>query len=452
MLFISVGIILELFYAPDIPAVKTAGVFPAVKVAGFTFSALEIIVFGFIGIGLIYLLQKASVKGTINLGPKIYSSLTLWIILLIVANLFTGFFIFRNPRFIGHLRGMLLPPLLFIVFLNINISPYFEKRIFKFIIFGLIGLIAIFMLEFFGLKFFDYFRAGDEYRGLLYFQFLSVLVFNLAAAKLLFSKFRFGWLCILLLSFFNIALRITGKPAIFTLLVSCCVLLYLKMRNSRFGSIKVFFITSIAIFLIAISFMSIPQRFKDYATFVFASRYLKAVPRASSAEYVEDFVFDSEIFEVAKRKDLSAGRFGIWKFYLKESLEGYGMSPYGFGHDTYVDWGTGAAFGKSAHNLLVYFAYQCGLITAIIMLLLIIVFIFSNMKALSKLETGLYGQFSREEIIAIFSFVVSVIAVNMLGVTIDCVELAWFFWFCVVVLVKRWGILRVRMKTGEKPC
>jgi NADPH:quinone reductase-like Zn-dependent oxidoreductase len=62
-----------------------------------------------------------------------------------------------------------------------------------------------------------------------------------------------------------------------------------------------------------------------------------------------------------------------------------------------------------------------------------------------------HAEFSRGELIAIFSFSVSVIAVNLVGLTIACVEIAWFFWFCVAVLVKRWGILRVSMKTGEKP-
>ena len=196
------------------------------------------------------------------------------------------------------------------------------------------------------------------------------------------------------------------------------------------------------------SFGFLPQQVKDYTAYTLASRYLKVEAQQPDQVY-EGYEFDANILEVAKEKDISAGRFGIWKFYLTESLKGYGMTPHGFGHETWVDWGTGAAFGKGEHNILVFFAYHCGIIAAVIMMVAMLYYLFLNMKLLSKIKPGLYGNFDRAELIGIFAFSLSVIGASMVGMVLSNVSLSWFFWFCVAILVKRWSILNATL-VGKK--
>jgi hypothetical protein len=450
IIIISLVIFMELFYAWNSHTLKENSIFPAFRVIGFTFLVSEMLVVGFLFLGFFYFLIKVTQTGVISFGSKIYSSLTLLLIFAISLNLVAGLFFFMNPRFFGHLRGVILPCTLFIVFMNLDINPLWEKRIFRFMISGLIILSVILLMDFFYPDFLSFLRAEKEYSNPLYILIISMLLFNVAATKLIFSKFSIRWFLVLFICFANNVLRFYSKVSILILFISCVVLIYFYSKRSRFGSVRALFYICTAISLMYLSFGFLPQQVKDYSAYTLASRYLKVESQKPGAVY-EGYEFDVNILEAIKEKDVSAGRFGIWKFYLKESLNGYGMAPYGFGHDTWVDWGTGVEFGKGAHNILVYFAYHCGLFAAAIMIVAILYYIYSNIKLLSRIKPGLYGNFQREELIGIFAFTLSVIAENMIGIGLSNVSLSWFFWFCVAVLVKRRGILKVSLENGKKP-
>jgi hypothetical protein len=440
IIIISLVIFMELFYAWNSHTLKEHAIFPAFRVLGWTFLVSEVLVFGFLFLGLFYIFLKVTQTGMISFGSKIFSTLTLWLILAISLNLIISLLFFRNPGFIGDLRGVILPFMLFIVFINLDINPLWEKRIFKSVIFGLIILNIILLMDFFYSDFLSILRAGKDYLGTTYILIISMLLFNVAAAKLIFSKLDIRWLLVLLVCFANNLLRIYSKVSVFLLLVSCTVLIYFYSKSIRFGWVKGVFYVCIAIFLMYFSFGFLPQEVKDYTAYTLASRYLKVEDQQAIERY-EGYEFEVNILEAIKEKDLSAGRFGIWKFYLEESVKGYGMTPYGFGHDTWVDWGTGVEFGKGEHNILVFFAYHCGMIAAVIMMVAILYYLFLNMKLLSKIKPGLYGNFDRAELIGIFAFSVSVIGASMIGMVLTNVSLSWFLWFTVAILVKRWSIL-----------
>jgi hypothetical protein len=448
IIIISLAIFMELFYAWNSHTLKEHAVFPAFRFFGWTFLVSEILVFIFLVLGFFYFFVKVSQTGEISFGSKILSTLTFWLILAISLNLLTSILFFRNPGFLGDLRGVILPCTLFIVFTSLDINPLWEKRIFRFVISGLIILNIILLIDFFYPDLLTYVRAGKDYSGTTYIMIISMLLFNVAAAKLFFSKFSIRWLLVFGICLVNNALRFSSKVSMFILLISCAVLIYFYSQKARFGWIKALFFICATISLMYLSFGFLPQEAKDYAAYIFASRYLKVESQKAGAVY-EGYEFDVDILEAIKEKDLSAGRFGIWKFYVKESLKGYGMTPHGFGHDTWVDWGTGVEFGKGEHNILVFFAYHCGIIAAGIMMVAIVYYIFLNMKLLSRTKPGLYGNYEREELIGIFAFSVSVIGVSMIGMVLSNVSLSWFFWFCVAILVKRWSILNAT-QLGER--
>lgn len=440
IIIISLAIFMELFYAWNSHTLKEEAVFPAFRVIGWSFLVSEVLVFGFLFLGLFYIFLKVTQTGMIFFGSKIFSTLTMWLILAISLNLFTSLLFFRNPGFLGDLRGVILPFMLFIVFINLDINPLWEKRIFKSVISGLIILSIILLIDFFYADFLTPVRAGKDYLGTTYILIISMLLFNVAATKLIFTKFSIRWLFVLLICFANNVLRFSSKVSIFILFVSCGVLFYFYSRSTRFWMVKLLFFICGGISLLYLAFGFLAQEVKDYTAYTLASKYLK-VEQQHAGKVYEGYEFDVNILKAVKEKDLSAGRFGIWKFYLKESMKGYGMTPQGFGHDIWVDWGTGAAFGKGEHNILVFFAYHCGIFAAVIMMVAILYYIFLNMKLLSRIKPGLYGNFDRDELIAIFAFSVTVIGVSMIGMVLSNVSLSWFLWFSVAILVKRWSIL-----------
>ena len=441
LLLASFATILELFYQPNIDQAKTEKVFPSFNILWERLLASEIFVFGFIGIGLLYLIEKRRRIGKVFFAPKIYSPLPGLIFLFIFVSCLTGF---SSSGFITQVRVVLLPAVFYIVYINMDIAPYWEKYFFKIIVLGLIGLTAISLMDYFGLDYLSSVRGQlsiDRF-GLRKSTMMTVLVFNVAAAKLIFSRFRFRWLFILFLSFFNFFFHIHLKSSVLAALISLFIMIYFKLKNSRFGVKRVLAISCSLIIIISIIYIKLPKPFKDIMARNIAWRYFK-----SDIYTTEEF--DLNIITAAPtKKNISSSRFEIWKAHFNESLNGFGLAPHGFGY--------GGIFGvkvnefgyiQGAHNLLFFFMLNSGIIAAILLLLLIIKYIYVNMIVLSKIKSGIYDQFTREDLIAMFSYSVAIIASSMFEGSIRNLHVAWTFWFCVAVLIKRWEILKTAVNT-----
>ena len=129
--FIIVVLILELIYQPNIDAMKSIGLFPAIKILGFTLLTSEFLIFTFIIIGILYVLEKVRRFRKNSFAPKIYSPLPELIGLFIFGSFIMGL---TNPLFTNLFRQMLLPAIFYIVYINMSISFYWEKRFFKILI------------------------------------------------------------------------------------------------------------------------------------------------------------------------------------------------------------------------------------------------------------------------------------------------------------------------------
>lgn len=436
ILLIVSTLILELFYQPNIGFMKSIGVFPAFKILGWTLLTSEFLIFTFIGIGILYVLENMRRSGRITFAPKIYSPLPELIGLFIFVSCIMGL---TNPFFTNLFRQMLLPVIFYIVYINMNISLYWEKRFFKILILGLIGLTAISLMDYYEINFLSNFRKQypiNKYLGLWNVTILTVLAFNVAAARLLFSRFDFRWLSVLVLCFINFFFHIQYKNSIFALLISCILLFYFKVKISRHGLIKSLIIFCGVVACISVFFMSMPSPFKDRTAKVVAVRYFKVDDVSRAEDFFKCILYSNN------RSDIMGDRIEVSKIFFKESLKGYGFAPYGFGFAAFESLQIDETVViQSAHNLIVLFALNSGIIVALIMVLLIIRYIYLNMKILSNLNPGVYGQFTREDLIAMFCFSVSIIAESMFDITIRNIHVAWTFWFCVALLLKRWDIL-----------
>lgn len=442
IMMIAVSVIFELFYVPDVGAARTIGAFPAFNLLGFRLTISEIFLYVFIGIGLLYILEKMRRMQTLEFAPSAYTVIPWIIFLLVLLSLLTGLLVFFNPDLIQYSRKVLIPILFYFVYINVDIPHEWDKTVFKVFSIGIFILCTIYFLDYFKANIFKPLQVGrafaNMFGSLLYMQLISILAFNMAAARILLKKFNIWWAILLLISFGNIVLRIEYKSCIFAFLISCIVLFYFKAKSSKFGTIKAIAIVSTTLILIAFIFINMQQKFKDRMAQYVAHRYLK-VENVMTTQG-----FDEEMLAAASEKDLSTNRFGIWTYYFKESLKGYGLAPYGFGHAAEVRSSDNIIIGnmKGTHNLLLFYAYHTGLLTAGLVLLLILIYMYLNTKILLNLKTGIYDYFLREDLIAIFAFTLSVLAVNMVTTSLMNSTLAWLFWFCVAILVRRYNFLK----------
>jgi len=281
---------------------------------------------------------------------------------------------------------------------------------------------------------------------------LTIFALDVAMAKLIFSKFSFKWLFLLVLCLTNLFYHITLKSAIVGFLLSFALMLFIKMKDRGLARAKIIVVIfcvagfSYTLFVYGTDFL--PKKlmyqisFKDQVARTIAWRYFK-----SEVSLAEDF----DLATISRSEgDISSNRFRIWKAYLILSLKNFGVAPQGFGH--------GGIFGvkidetghvQGAHNLFFFFAFNSGLIAALLFLALIVRYIYLNILVLSSLKPGIYGRFTREELIALFSFSVTILGISMFEGSIHNLHVASIFWFSVAVLLKRYDALHSNVATSN---
>ena len=98
---------------------------------------------------------------------------------------------------------------------------------------------------------------------------------------------------------------------------------------------------------------------------------------------------------------------------------------------------------KPTHNRIVYLAYHFGFIAALIFVIIVYRFIKNGFLIFRCYRPIDCNGFSMDKLIGIFSFTVAVIASEMIGGPVNNPRFAWFFWFFVFVILKRWQKLKL---------
>lgn len=438
LLLVCVAAAFELIYLPSIGVVKTLNVFPAVSILGFSATISEILVYSFICIGALYVMERLKRTGELVLAPRRYSIIPLVLAVLMMVSILFGIVVMRNPGALQEVRVMMLPVLFYIIYMNMDIPLEWDKRIYRTLVVCIACLAVVSFVRLFDSDFLIGVNTGPiakfgDWHSLL----MMIFIFDVAAAKVMLKKCSPVWLAITILSFVAIIMRIHHKCAIFGLLISCIVLSYFKVRDDRYGLVKILLVFLAIVVTIYNAFMFLPTADKDKVADIVATRYLKMTTNIKADELNEDLLMR------AQENDISAARFDMWKHFLKESLAGFGMAPNGYGHVTEIRYDRFFTQRmKRTHNIIVYYAYQGGLAVAALLVILIFLYIYSNQSVLVKVSPGSYGCFEREELIGVFAFTVSILAVSMVSLSITNLNLAWMLWFCVALMAKRWNILQ----------
>jgi len=447
---ISLILIFELLYQPNIEHMKSVGGFLTVDILGFRFLLSEIVVYSFSALGIYHLfLRSMRYSKKIVLAPKAYSPLPGILFLLICLSCIMGF---HNPWFLMMFRKVLLPVGFFVVCMNVGISPRSERGFFSIVVFGGIALSAISLIHSMGLGSLINITWKQPFiaMDLRLVTVLTVFSLNVATAKLLFSRFSLKWLSVFLLCVANLFYNITLKSDVSAFLISCVIMLYIKAKSTYLGKTKVMIVAlgtgmlAYIMFVNIVPVLPLPKdipneiSFGDYVARKVGWRYFKI-----DITSADEFNLKRAIF--AAEADISSTRFAIWKAYMRESLKGFGIAPYGFGHGGVCGMEVDEVRKgdvQGAHNIRIVFALNSGLLAALILTLLIMRYVYLNTTVLSKLRPGIYIQFGQEELIALFAFSISIIGISMFEGSIHNIHVACTFWFCVAVLLKRWDLLK----------
>jgi len=421
IIFISILVILELFYAPHAGHSKILGEFPLIQVMGYSFLITELFISGFIIIGLFKVMLKVLKSKKISLGPSSFQPFILVFGFSLFLSLMLGIFN-SNLGLLSHFREMVFPLFLYLIFTNLNISESTEKQVFNIFLTGLsMIMISNFIIYFYP----DFFDSILPSFGLIswYTLTLIILVFCISFSKIVFGNFNLLWFLLCAFSVLTIVLHLV-KPVIWAFLWGFVCLLLIGFKNKVLINIRQVSIILIILFFVIITIINFPQSRKSEMLHTIVYRYLN--------------IGRGEV-----EGDLSTGRFEIWNRYLLKSLHGFGISPRGFGNLTEIEVLGRSMIDKGAHNILVYYSYHGGYITSISLLILIIKYILFGFKKLNY-EFRCKGLFQRYELIGIFAFTISILSINMVNLMIADWRTAWIFWFCVVLFLKR-----MNNKTGD---
>ncbi len=444
ILLISAVCALEYLYAPQIPEWNTAGVFPSIPI-GVRFSIAEALVGTFVVvIGGYVFVRKAFQRGRIYIAPPGYRVLAGLFLLVVALSLGVGI-VLRAPSLFTEVREFIIPGSLLFVFINLNVlanTEYTIVRVFNWV--GLsalvLGVIVFFVPSVIPGTMFTLAEGG--FWVVLYAGVFSAVW---AAARLLWKGFTWKKSLTVLGALSVFLLWISHKPILFTFLVSLSSLIIaaLLSRDDTIVSRARNLAVGLPAILVA-AFFLIPQAVKNELIGVFAWRYLKLRNISSVGELQDSF---DEVG--GGEQDLSAGRFEIWQSYFQDAMSGLGLAPDGMGGaaDVYTSL-HGYQPGYPAHNTVAYLSYQAGYVAAIAYVLIVGFFLYQGFRYLPRRQNP-DNIFDKSDLVAIFAFTTGIIAVGLVGGPLKDYRLAWFFWFGVAVLVRRWSELTDMRKAGS---
>lgn len=415
LVFVTIIVLAEMFYAPHPRNIKTMGVFPAINIIGYTFTIAELFICIFIAISFIYVLIKILTIKKFTLGPKEFVPAITVFVLLLIISLIIGV-LNSNEGVIPYFLMIIYPMFLYFILLNINISGKIVRGILRLLFSGLAILMIINLITFFRPQFLKTLFFIPEFAFVSWFTLsATLLVVTITFSRLTFFKFNIYWLLLCFLSILSIMVYLP-KHVSFALVVSLLILITVGIAKNRIViSFKLITVVLVLIFLFSLTILLFPQHIIDGMIAYIEYRWLNV--GRGELEW-----------------DLSSGRFDVWTSYLRKAISGYGFSPHGFGHITEVEvYGSERYMGT--HNVLVFFTYNLGYLSVICLLWLYFKFllkgIFTYKNYIYKAE--LY--FKEYESIAIFAFLNGIIAISMVTHIFDELRTAWIFWLLFVFLI-----------------
>ena len=433
ILVVSAIIVIEMIYAPHLSQAKQAAVFPVITMMAYSLSLSEIFILLTIVLGIStilcdWILRRQKI---ILATPFMQVFIYLFAILMIISIIQGA--INRNIALLYNIRIMAIHPFLYIMFLNLRMPRWTEKAVLSIFAVGLFGQVIISFGYLFIPEFISLFVVNlDTYSD--WFALLAAgLVYSLVIWRILSSKFSITWLAALLVIHANIIMHIYQKPVVLAYTVILFSLLVYAIQQRGRSRIRAATLLGILFFysvgIIMIMPTNLQQDFFDTAM----NRYAKSIRvpvQGSETEYSYVMI-----------KDLDSGRFAIWNWYLTEALQGWGFSPHGFGQPQTVIVAGKEYLGKSPHNYLIYYSYECGLIAGFALLFILLIFLANGVRMLLRKMKDL----QYDAVIPIYAFCLGVIATNLVGLSISEMRIAWLFWFCVAYTIKKWNAAKSTM-------
>ena len=438
IILISLWGIFDLIYAPHPHYPKEVGLFPAFRMGQYTLLISEIMVWGFVGLFFIRVLEKVVKSGRINLAPKEFSFSVLIFLFLVILSLLQGL-ANRNLNLLAQFR-VFFPNIVILIFLNLAISSNVEKIVFKITTLGGVLILILGMINFHFPGVLNNYTISAESYDIWFALYLVVWLFSISLSRLIFFKFNIYWILLTCLSTVVVLLHLTNKPIIFATFISgtviCLLGIFSKSRKAQFRTIVY---SSLGFFVLISTFYMLSDSFKNEMVQTLARRYFKS--EITHADEIGHAIVMSKLG--GSEKDVSGGRIDIWKSYLKLAGAGIGVSPKGLGASAQINM-HGAIFeDKPVHNRFVYLAYHFGFIAALIYVTIVFRFMKNGFVIFRHFrQIDCYG-FSMDKLIGIFSFIIAVIASGMVGGPVNNPRFAWFFWFFVFVILKRWQKLQL---------
>jgi len=432
IIFFKLGLFVAFFefiISPNPHYAKSILIFPAFKFLGFTFTIFEFFTLSFILLFtfLIFLKFILNYELPFNFAPSKFMN---WLVLIFIINVVfavTIGFYQNNEDFFGQFRNLVS---LFVIF------PlyYFRQEIFKsrkFIFFFINGIGLYFVIFTILNTFFDVdlIFVGENFAKGYYGLYISGFFYAYHLCKLLFEKKAILSIFFVLISLLAFILRTSQKPVIFEILVITTLILIIYKFIYKKKIIKLLFFSFLAFFLVNLSISLVN---KDLRIFE------KAFERWTKLKFEQDMSKVDNLKKITDIRfggstDISAGRFIIWKNYIIEGIKYPIVTPY-FGTKgpdiIYED----SVINRPAHNIFLHYVYKAGLPAALCVLGLILLFIIKGWRCIKRKKYFFSLEYIKPfEAIAIYVFVIGIIAVEFVGGVIDRSEIvSWFFWTLVV--------------------
>ena len=444
IIFYLLGLIIagfELLTSPHPHHAKQYGIFPSLPIGIYRFTLMELFSVLFISLFFVVLIAKTLKynKLSVSLAP---SRLMTILILLFICNLcaaiFLGLFL-RNTEVFVMLRAHFF-------LMSFLVIYYFREQVFNYknIVFGLTNTLGILFASFAILNFtlnegrvpLPSLLPDDLYvSGMWFGMYLTLFALSYHLSKLIFDRYSFWSLFVVVVALMAVVLRITNKPIVLSAAVVIFILALVMLLVYKRGYGKVVMLMAV-VFFVVFSATSSSQEIKGQILSTFVERFYKInIPPAdlSSAKLIDIFKLSAEI-QVGGSNDVSSGRFELWSGYTASGLQYPIVTPF-FGNRPSIYLSVSDREETfSAHNAIVHYIYHAGLPAAISLMLLMILFIRNGWLYLKKTKSLITLDLRPFQAVSIYAFVVSIIAVELVGGPIlSSVTFSWFFWSIVTV-------------------
>lgn len=443
IIFYLLGLIIagfELLTSPHPHYAKQYGIFPSLPIGIYRFTLMELFSVLFISLFFVALIAKILKfnKLSVSLAPSRVMTI---LILLFICNLCAAIFlglILRNTEVFVMLRTHFF-------LMSFLVIYYFREQVFnyKYIVFGLTNSLGILFASFAILNFtlnegrvpLPWLLPDDLYvSGMWFGMYLTLFALSYHLSKLIFDRYSFWSLIVVVVALLAVVLRIANKPIVLSAAVVIFVLALVMLLVYKRGYGKVVMLMGI-VFVVFSSILSSPE-IKGEILSTFVERFYKTnIPPAdlSSANFIDIIALSSEI-QVGGVNDISGGRFELWLGYTAAGL-GYPVVTPFFGNRPSIFLSTsGREEVIAPHNAIVHYIYYAGLPAAISLVLLMILFITNGWLYLKKTKSLIMLDLRPFQAISIYAFVLSIIAVELVGGPIlSSVTFSWFFWSIITI-------------------